>query len=86
MDNGEIKEGFVTKPTNKNGAVVVWRTDLYILEAEHQLLDISSYIPLDHDPTIKHQMKGVAMGTHMGPSYAWLFVEYVEHSLFQTYS
>jgi len=33
------------------------------------------------------QKKGVAMGTHMGPSYACLFMGYVEHSLFhQSYS
>eukprot|EP00061_Rhincodon_typus_P006616 g27441.t1 len=29
---------------------------------------------------------GVAMGTRIGPSYACLFVGYVEHSLFQSYS
>eukprot|EP00061_Rhincodon_typus_P003061 g19183.t1 len=39
------------KPTDKGGAVVVWRTDLYIEEARHQLSDTSSYRPLDHDPT-----------------------------------
>eukprot|EP00061_Rhincodon_typus_P002551 g17866.t1 len=32
------------------------------------------------------QVRGVAMGTHMGPSYACLFVGYTEHSLFQSYS
>eukprot|EP00061_Rhincodon_typus_P003863 g21152.t1 len=30
------------------------------------------------------QTKGVAMGTHMGPSYACLFVGYVEQSLFRS--
>eukprot|EP00061_Rhincodon_typus_P001209 g14038.t1 len=30
------------------------------------------------------QTKGVAMGTHMGPSYACLFVGYVEKSLFRS--
>eukprot|EP00061_Rhincodon_typus_P012265 g37892.t1 len=32
------------------------------------------------------QVRGVAMSTHMGPHYACLFVGYVEHSLFQSYS
>eukprot|EP00061_Rhincodon_typus_P007767 g29781.t1 len=32
------------------------------------------------------QVRGVAMGTYMGPSYACLFMGYVEHSLFQSYS
>eukprot|EP00061_Rhincodon_typus_P008697 g31542.t1 len=32
------------------------------------------------------QTKGVAMGTHMGPSYACLFVEYAEQSLFRCYT
>eukprot|EP00061_Rhincodon_typus_P007691 g29643.t1 len=31
-------------------------------------------------------VRGVAMGTCMGPSYACLFVGYMEHSLFQSYS
>eukprot|EP00061_Rhincodon_typus_P005786 g25723.t1 len=43
------------KPTGKRGAVVVWRTNLYIAEARHQLSDISSYHPLDHDPNPDHQ-------------------------------
>eukprot|EP00061_Rhincodon_typus_P004611 g23000.t1 len=32
------------------------------------------------------QTKGVAMGTQMGPSYACLFVRYVEQSLFCCYT
>eukprot|EP00061_Rhincodon_typus_P000747 g12641.t1 len=32
------------------------------------------------------QVRGAAMGTHMGPSYACLFMGYVELSLFQSYS
>eukprot|EP00061_Rhincodon_typus_P015634 g43414.t1 len=32
------------------------------------------------------QVSWVAVGIHMGPSYACLFVEYLEHSLFQPYS
>eukprot|EP00061_Rhincodon_typus_P004884 g23661.t1 len=32
------------------------------------------------------QMKGVAMGTHMGPSYACLFVGYEDQSLFCCYT
>eukprot|EP00061_Rhincodon_typus_P006288 g26777.t1 len=39
------------KPADKGGAVVVWRTDVYITEAMRQLSDTSSYRPLDHDPT-----------------------------------
>eukprot|EP00061_Rhincodon_typus_P011168 g35993.t1 len=40
---------------SKDGAVVVWRIDLNIAEAEHQLSDTSFYLPLDHDPTKEHQ-------------------------------
>ncbi|XP_072912335.1 uncharacterized protein [Hemitrygon akajei] len=43
------------KPADKGGAVVVWRTDLYLAEAQRQLSDTSSYLPLDHDPTKEHQ-------------------------------
>eukprot|EP00061_Rhincodon_typus_P006529 g27257.t1 len=74
------------QPADKGGAVVVWRTDLYIAEAECQLSDTSSYLPLDHGCTMAHQdivssmVRGLAMGTYMGPSYACLFIEYVEHS------
>eukprot|EP00061_Rhincodon_typus_P007856 g29962.t1 len=32
------------------------------------------------------RVRGVARGTHMGPSYASLFVWYIQHSLFQSYS
>eukprot|EP00061_Rhincodon_typus_P004766 g23384.t1 len=32
------------------------------------------------------QTKGVAMGTHMGPSNACLFIRYVEQSLFRCYT
>eukprot|EP00061_Rhincodon_typus_P005146 g24316.t1 len=32
------------------------------------------------------QTKGVAMGTHMGPSYACFFVGYVEQPLFRSYT
>eukprot|EP00061_Rhincodon_typus_P004862 g23616.t1 len=39
-------------PADKIGAVVVWRTDVYI---QRQLSDTSSYLPLDHDPTMTHQ-------------------------------
>eukprot|EP00061_Rhincodon_typus_P006658 g27528.t1 len=42
------------KPADKGGAVVVWRTDLYIAVADHQLSDLSSSLPLEHDPTLAH--------------------------------
>ncbi|XP_067867364.1 uncharacterized protein [Heterodontus francisci] len=45
----------VIKPADKGDAVVVWRTDLYLAEAECQLSDTFSYLPLDHDPTTEHQ-------------------------------
>eukprot|EP00061_Rhincodon_typus_P000982 g13359.t1 len=32
------------------------------------------------------QTKGVAMGTRMGPSYACLFIGYMEQSLFRSYA
>eukprot|EP00061_Rhincodon_typus_P005431 g24938.t1 len=53
-------------------------------EAEHQLSYTSSYLPLDHDPTMTHHaivsitVRGVTMDTHMGPSYACLFMGHVE--------
>eukprot|EP00061_Rhincodon_typus_P004951 g23806.t1 len=43
------------QPADKGGAVVVWRADLYLAEAEHQLSGTSSYLSLDHDPTMTHQ-------------------------------
>eukprot|EP00061_Rhincodon_typus_P010174 g34257.t1 len=51
-------------------------------EAQHQLSDTSLYFPLDYDPIMTHQaivsttVRGVAMGTRMGPSYACLFKGY----------
>ncbi|XP_059503918.1 uncharacterized protein LOC125456606 [Stegostoma tigrinum] len=45
----------IIKSADKGGEVVEWRTDLYIVEARHQLSDTSSYGSLDHDPTSKHQ-------------------------------
>eukprot|EP00061_Rhincodon_typus_P014235 g41141.t1 len=76
---------FVIKPADRGCAIVAWRSDLYIAEAECQLSDTYFYLPLDHGPTIEHQaiVRGVAMGTHMGPSFASLFAGYMEHSLFQ---
>eukprot|EP00061_Rhincodon_typus_P016646 g44972.t1 len=62
------------------------------VEAQHQLSDTSSNLALDHNPTMTHQaivstmVREVAMGTRMGPSYAGLFMGYVEHSLFQSHS
>eukprot|EP00061_Rhincodon_typus_P014996 g42423.t1 len=46
---------FVIKPADKGGAGVVQRTDLYIAEAEPQLSDTSSHLPVDCDPTMEHQ-------------------------------
>eukprot|EP00061_Rhincodon_typus_P004622 g23025.t1 len=34
---------------------MVWRIDLYIAEARHQLCDTSSYHPFSYDPTPDHQ-------------------------------
>eukprot|EP00061_Rhincodon_typus_P010249 g34402.t1 len=44
-----------TKPADKGGAVMVWRTDLYIAEARRQLSDTSTYRHLDHYSTPDHQ-------------------------------
>ena len=43
------------KPADKGGAIVVWRKDLYLAEAERQLSDESTYRRLDHDITDEHQ-------------------------------
>eukprot|EP00061_Rhincodon_typus_P015732 g43580.t1 len=48
---------------------------------------LRAYLPLDHDPNMEHQaILMVAMGTCMGSSYTYLFVRYMEHSLFLSYS
>jgi hypothetical protein len=36
----------VIKPADKGGAVVVWRRDLYLAEAERQLSNPSFYRPI----------------------------------------
>ena len=45
----------VIKPSDKGGAVVVWRADLYRQEALRQLNDASFYTKLNSDPTLSHQ-------------------------------
>ncbi|XP_072016901.1 uncharacterized protein [Amphiura filiformis] len=45
----------VIKPADKGGAIVVWRKDLYLEEAERQLSDNSTYQQLDSDITEDHQ-------------------------------
>lgn len=43
------------KPSDKGGAVVVWRQNLYIKEAETQLSDTSFQWQIDHDITSQQQ-------------------------------
>jgi len=40
----------IIKPADKGGAVVVWKSDLYIQEANRQLSDNRFYQRLDADP------------------------------------
>ncbi|XP_077861688.1 uncharacterized protein LOC144342322, partial [Saccoglossus kowalevskii] len=49
------RDEIVIKPADKGGAVVVWRRDLYLVEAERQLSDTDSYRALDVDITNKIQ-------------------------------
>ena len=49
------RNGVVVKPTDKGGAVVVWRVDLYGQEALRQLNDASFYTKLNSDPTLSHK-------------------------------
>ena len=43
------------KPADKGGAIVVWRKDLYIAEAERQLSDETTYEHQEQDITKQHQ-------------------------------
>ncbi len=47
-------QDIVIKRADKGGAVVVWRKDLYITEAERQLNDRTFYESIQHDLTEKH--------------------------------
>eukprot|EP00061_Rhincodon_typus_P004923 g23743.t1 len=49
-----------------------------------ELLLTLKYLSFDSSHFL--QTKGVAMGTCMGPSYACLFVGYMEQSLFRSYT
>eukprot|EP00061_Rhincodon_typus_P010830 g35409.t1 len=91
--NPEGKEGsnpdIVIKPADKCGAVV----DCMLISASKRLsVGSQALLPIspDHKSTTRHQSveftTGVAMGTCMGPSYACLFIGYVEQSLFSTYT
>jgi hypothetical protein len=40
------RDDVVIKPADKGGAVVVWRKDLYLAEANRQLADASFYHPI----------------------------------------
>ena len=50
-------EDIIIKPADKVGAVVVWRKDLYISEAERQLSDATAYTEVHHDPTEENQIE-----------------------------
>ena len=46
---------YSVKATDKGGAVVVWRADLYQKEASQQLSDTSFYAKVDKDLTLINQ-------------------------------
>ena len=50
-----LQDDIIIKSADKGGAVVVWRRDLYIAEAERQLNNEMFYEKLDKDPTDEHQ-------------------------------
>ncbi|XP_064478103.1 uncharacterized protein LOC135391688 [Ornithodoros turicata] len=54
---GELRsrDDIIIKPADKGGAVVVWRRDLYVAEAERQLSNTRYYEKLDEDSTTQHQ-------------------------------
>ena len=51
------REDIIIKPADKGGAVVVWRKDLYISEAERQLSDATAYTQVHHDTTEENQFE-----------------------------
>ena len=51
------REEIIIKPADKGGAVVVWRKNLYISEAERQLSDATAYTDVHHDPTEENQIE-----------------------------
>ena len=51
------REDIIIKAVDKGGAVVVWRKDLYISEAERQLSDATAYAEVHHDPTEENQIE-----------------------------
>ena len=56
-------EDIVMKPADIGGAVVVWRKDLYISEAERQLSDATAYTEVQHDTTEKKTNLNILYGT-----------------------
>ena len=60
--NLEKPNDLVIKTANKDGAIVVWRTDLYQQEAIRQLSDPSLYSKVNKDLTSANQ--GNHSGTH----------------------
>ena len=53
--NLKTRDDIVIKPTDKGGAVVVWRTDLYKQEAFRQLADTKLYAKVNKDLTQANQ-------------------------------
>ena len=45
------------KPADKGGAVVIWREDLYISEAERLLSDATACTEVHHDTIEENQME-----------------------------
>ena len=51
------REDIIIKPDDKGGAVVVWRKDWYISEAERQPYDATACTEVHRDPTEENQME-----------------------------
>ena len=51
------RKDIIIKLADKGGAVVIWRKDLYVSEAERQLSDATAYTGVHHDPTEENQIK-----------------------------
>ena len=51
------RQDIIIKPADKGGAVVVWRKDQYIFEAERQLSDTTAYTEVYQDPIEENQIE-----------------------------
>ena len=74
------RNGIIIKPADKGGAVVVWKCDLYIQEANRQLSDDRFYQRLDADPIqqdqkiVKNTIKDMIASCELPPTAKHLVV------------